>query len=106
MPELEKAAQKISGRTIKIKLASAADQTADEAPAAKPVAKRAKAAAASAVPSAQPPAQAAAVAPVISDEEPFVKGNFEADVPGAAAAQNTPEEVKEILDIFPGELLA
>ena len=106
LPELEKAAQKISGRTIKIKLASAADQTADEAPAAKPVAKRAKAAAASAVPSAQPPAQAAAAAPVISDEEPFVKGNFEADVPGAAAAQNTPEEVKEILDIFPGELLA
>ena len=98
LPDLEKAAQQISGRVIKIKLA-----TAEETPAP---AVQAKPASGVTAPRATAP-QTAAKTEAISDEEPFVKANFEADAAAAVsgAPADTPEEVKEILDIFPGELL-
>ncbi len=107
LPELEKAARAISGRAITIKLAPA-----EETPAAKtvqPAAKKAEEPSLAAQPAraAAKPVQSAAKpqasSPVISEEEPFVNASFEADI---VSAENTPEEVKEILDIFPGELLA
>ena len=98
LPDLEKAAQQISGRVIKIKLA-----TAEETPAP---AVQAKPASGVTAPRATAP-QTSAKTEAISDEEPFVKANFEADAAAAVsgAPADTPEEVKEILDIFPGELL-
>ena len=110
LPDLEQAAQKISGRMIKINLAAAAEAApAPAVPAAKPAAK--KGASRPAAKSAAAPAAASGVSAAkptaISDEEPFVNANFEADAAGGViSAENTPEEVKEILDIFPGELLA
>ena len=116
LPDLEKAAQQISGRVIKIKLA-AADETPAPAVQAKPAVQKgpsrssARATAAQAAPkpvSGVAAPQTAAKAEAISDEEPFVKANFEADAAAAVsgAPADAPEEVKEILDIFPGELLA
>ena len=40
----------------------------------------------------------------ISNEEPFVKGPFETET--AAELTDAPEEVKDILEMFPGELIA
>ncbi len=93
--ELEEAAKKICGRVIKFKLAAAQEEkTPAPAPAARPAARKT---------AASPSAAAAA----ISDEEPFVKGSFEADVmPAASAVQDAPEELKDILEVIPGELLA
>ena len=120
LPDLEKAAQQISGRVIKIKLATA-EETPAPAVQAKPAVQKAPSRTAARTTAAQPapkPAsgvtvpratapQTAAKTEAISDEEPFVKANFEADAAAAVsgAPADTPEEVKEILDIFPGELL-
>ena len=120
LPDLEKAAQQISGRVIKIKLATA-EETPAPAAQAKPAVQKAPSRTAARTTAAQPapkPAsgvtapraaapQTAAKTEAISDEEPFVKANFEADAAAAVsgAPADTPEEVKEILDIFPGELL-
>ncbi len=41
---------------------------------------------------------------IISDEEPFAKGPFVEE--GVSQPADTPEEVKDILEIFPGELMA
>ena len=102
LPELEAAAKKISGRVITIKLGTA-EPTEKPAPAPRQAARPQADAAPSKEPAKQAPA--ANAAPAISDEEPFVKGNFEADAAGAQN-QNAPEELKDILEIFPGELLA
>lgn len=90
--ELETVARDLGGRKIKIELSVAAE-TAPAAPAKK--ATRAKVKAATA------PAQKAE----ILDEEPLAQGPFQgapATSPDGAAL----EEVKEILDVIPGELLA
>lgn len=99
LADLENAAKQISGRVIKLKLGTA---PAEEA--ASPAAKRAPAR------SGKPAAVKSAVSNnnVISDEEPFVNGNFAADIEPSTytVAQDTPEELKEILEVIPGELLA
>ena len=128
LPELEQAAQKISGRVIRIQLgtpeqpsaaqaaprtesvkkpsAQAAKQPANAAPYQEPAPVRGTAAGPAAETALQKPsAPAGGSRAVISEEEPFVKGNFEADA-AAVAAADTPEEVKDILEIFPGELMA
>lgn len=93
--ELEEAAKKICGRVIKFKLAASQEEKAPApAPAARPAARKTA-------------ASASAASAAISDEEPFVKGSFEADVmPAASAVQDAPEELKDILEVIPGELLA
>ncbi len=100
LADLEAAAKKICGRVIKFKLGMA---PAEEPAAATP--KRAPVRAAK--PAASKPAAAQNNA-VISDEEPFVNGNFAADIEPSSytVAADTPEELKEILEVIPGELLA
>ena len=127
LPELEQAAQKISGRVIRIQLgtpeqpsaaqtaprtesvkkpsAQAAKQPAKAAPYQEPAPVRGTAPHAAETASQKQSAPAGSSRAVISEEEPFVKGNFEADA-AAVAAADTPEEVKDILEIFPGELMA
>lgn len=100
LADLEAAAKQISGRVIKFKLGMAAAEESSAAPKKAPV----RAAKPSAVKAAASPANKV----VISDEEPFVKGDFSADVEPSVykVAADTPEELKEILEIIPGELLA
>ncbi len=83
LAELSAAATELAGRTITIGLA-------EQTPAAKPAAK--------------PSAQKAAQTDLISDEEPFAMGPFKEET--AADIANAPEEVKDILEMFPGELIA
>lgn len=85
LAELSKAASQLSGRKITISLGN-------------------KTAAATASASKDQPSKKSNTAKaVISDEEPFAKGPFEE---ASAPVTNAPEEIKEILDIFPGELMA
>ncbi len=77
LAELSAAASEISGRKITIKLA--------EDKKVAPVKAEVK----------------QAVAPAISDEEPFATGPFD-----SADTVDAPEEVKDILEMFPGELIA
>ncbi len=106
LPELEAAAQKISGRPIRITLGDGSQpQNEGPAPQKAPQAAPNGPVKAAAAPTKTTSENAAAKAPAISDEEPFVKGNFEADAAPANGKQ-TPEELKDILEMFPGELLA
>ncbi len=86
LAELEAAALKIAGRKITISIGVPAAKK--EAPAARPERKA----------SAQP----------LSAEEPFVKADFSADAaePGVTPAADAPEELKDLLSIIPGELMA
>lgn len=96
LPEMEAAAFQISGRKIKFLLAAA-----------------------SSAPAAQTAPRAAAPAPKkaepLSREEPFVKADFSADVnpqaqetkaPQVVPAEDTPEELKDLFSVIPGELMA
>lgn len=98
LAELEATAKKISGRVIKFKLGTAPAQEA--APVKKAAVRTAKP---SVTKSAAPAGN-----PVMSDEEPFVNGSFAADVEPSSytVAADTPEELKGILEVIPGELLA
>lgn len=102
LPEMEAAAFQISGRKIKFLLAAASS-----APAAQTA------------PRAAAPARSAAPAPKkaepLSREEPFVKADFSADVnpqaqetkaPQVVPAEDTPEELKDLFSVIPGELMA
>ncbi len=82
LAELSAAASQICGRKITISIAESPVQPAPASNTAKAV-KKANVAA-------------------ISDEEPFAKGPFAQE----SVPADTPEEVKDILDIFPGELMA
>lgn len=100
LADLENAAKQISGRVIKFKLGTApAEETAAPAPAKRAPARASKPAAAKSSVSNNN---------VISDEEPFVNGNFSADIEPSSytVVQDAPEELKEILEVIPGELLA
>ena len=90
LADLEKMAFKLGSRRIKFSIA------VQNAPAA------AKAAASPSVASAPAKANKAA----ISDEEPFVKADFSADIEPQASSQQVPEELKGILDVIGGEVLA
>ena len=92
LPDLEKKAFKLSGRHIKFQIsvsasASAAQRSAAQAPA-------------------RPAPVSAAGSNRISDEEPFVKADFSADIEPEASAAPVPEELKGILDVIGGEVLA
>ena len=91
--DLETAAKKISGRTIKFKISSGTPQEDKSSSAAQ---------------TKQMPASGGNKSASISDEEPFVKRDFSADIAAAAgtAQADAPEELKDILEIIPGELLA
>ena len=91
--DLEAAAKKISGRTIKFKISSGTPKDDKPAPATAPK---------------QAPAANGNASAAISSDEPFVKGDFSADAaaPAGTAPANAPEELKDILEIIPGELLA
>ncbi len=82
LAELSAAASELAGRTITIGLAQ-------QTPIAKTTAKKAAA------------KKAAAKADLIADEEPFATGPFDEE-----KTADAPEEVKEILEMFPGELIA
>lgn len=90
LADLEKMAFKLGSRRIKFSIA------VQNAPAA------AKAAASPSVASAPAKANKAA----ISDEEPFVKADFSADIEPQSSSQQVPEELKGILDVIGGEVLA
>ncbi len=96
LPELETAAFKISGRKIKITLAEGA--AASAAPKAQATGVKAAPAAKQATAANTQTAQA------ISQEEPFVKGDFSADA--GVQAQEAPEELKDLFSVIPGELMA
>ena len=81
LAELSAAATELAGRTITIGLAQ-------QMPATKTTAKK-------------DTAKAATKTDLIADEEPFAMGPFDEEKTTAA-----PEEVKEILEMFPGELIA
>lgn len=85
LAELSAAASQLSGRKITISLGSDAMSVTP---------KKAK----------NTSAKKSAKENIISDEEPFAKGPF-VDETGSQTA-DTPEEVKNILEIFPGELMA
>ncbi len=84
LAELSAAATELAGRPVNITL----EQT--------------QAAAAAAVPQKVNPKPQPTAA--ISDEEPFALGPFEQDT--AAQSADAPEEVRDILEMFPGELIA
>lgn len=83
--ELSQAASELSGRKITISLGDTS--SAATTPQAKVAA-----------------AKKDTQTPIISDEEPFAKGPFAQEV--STSTTDAPQEVKEILDIFPGELMA
>ncbi len=100
LPEMEAAAFQISGRKIKFLLAAASS-----APAAQTAPRAA----------APAPAPASKKAEPLSREEPFVKADFSADVrpqaqetkaPQVVPAEDTPEELKDLFSVIPGELMA
>lgn len=88
LADLEKMALKLSGRKIAFKIAETA--AASPASAARP----------KAAPAPRPAAQA------VTDEEPFVQADFSADVEPVSASADVPEELKGILDVIGGEVLA
>ena len=96
LPELETAAFKISGRKIKITWAEGG--AASAAPKAQATGVKAAPAAKQATAANTQTAQA------ISQEEPFVKGDFSADA--GVQAQEAPEELKDLFSVIPGELMA
>ena len=85
LAELSEAASEISGRKITIQLTEDKTATLPTAPAAKVA------------------APTTANNNTITDEEPFAKGPFETQT---TDAENAPEEIKDILEMFPGELIA
>lgn len=91
LPDLEKKAFKLSGRHIKFQISVSASASAAQRPAA------------------QAPSRPAPVSATgsnrISDEEPFVKADFSADIE-PASSKEVPEELKGILDVIGGEVLA
>ena len=91
LPDLEKKAFNLSGRHIKFQISVSASASAAQRPAA------------------QAPARPAPVSATgsnrISDEEPFVKADFSADIE-PASSKEVPEELKGILDVIGGEVLA
>lgn len=90
--EIEAAAKKLSGRTVTIQLSvSTAPAATTKAAVSKPSRAKAKATAAP-----------AATAEIL-EEEPLAAGPFQSVAPASA---ETLDEVKDILDVIPGELLA
>ena len=96
LPELEKKALALSGRKIRFEIA----QTVASAKADSFTNQPKKA------PKSVNPSPTVAVQEPISQEEPFVKADFSADVEPESALAEVPEELKGILDVIGGEVLA
>ena len=92
LPDLEKQAFKLSGRHIKFQISVSASASAAPRSAAQ-------------APTRTAPVSAAG-SNRISDEEPFVKADFSADIEPEPSAAPVPEELKGILDVIGGEVLA
>ena len=92
MPELEKKALQLSGRKITFAIVSVAQSAVQPTVAS--------------APAVTPAAAPKAAAEAISSEEPFVKADFSADIEPEAANGPAPEELKDILDIIGGEVIA
>ena len=98
LKELAEAAFKISGRTIKITLA---DNKLSEGEIPTVSTKKGTKTRSTKAASSQEKM-------IISEEEPFVEGNFEKDALSSqtvVSSAEAPEEVQKILEIFPGELI-
>lgn len=89
LADLEKMAFKLGSRRIKFTISVQTGNSPVQAPAP---AEKAKA--------------VSAPAGTITDEEPFVKADFSADIKPQSAAKAVPEELKGILDVIGGEVLA
>lgn len=93
LADLEKKALQLGGRKIKFSIV-----VGKAATTASPAATASAAAAAAKTPSDAPVP--------LTDEEPLVQADFSADVAPAAASGPVPEELKGILDVIGGEVLA
>lgn len=93
LADLEKKALQLGGRKIKFSIV-----VGKAAPTASPTATASAATAAAKTPSDAPVP--------LTDEEPLVQADFSADVAPAAASGPVPEELKGILDVIGGEVLA
>lgn len=89
LADLEKKALKLGGRKISFKIAQNA-----AAPQASPARTE------------EPRVQTPSHSMEISAEEPFVKADFSADVEPQSSAADVPEELRGILDVIDGEVLA
>lgn len=99
--EMELAAKKISTRSIKIKIASSSAKQEEVAPLRKTEEK---------APSVSVQKQSEPIGfsakdkkEIISEEEPFVAADFSQDI---ISSEEMPNEVKEVLEVIPGEFLA
>ncbi len=92
LADLEAAAKEFSGKNIHIKLGVETQEKTNAKMAPKTTAQ------------ATTRQKKSSVEPV-STEEPFVNDSFEQDIKAFSSTENAPEEVKEILDVIPGELL-
>ena len=102
LADLEAAAKKISGQEIKFKLAASQENSTQATNSLKTAPTVKKEDSVKTKPTASAPA-------TISSEEPFIAASFEKDVqtePSSVAAENAPEEVKAVLEVFSGELIA
>ena len=93
LPEIEKKAFELSGRKIKFQVIVTQSSTQNTPKAdVKAVAKQS--------------AAAASAQDIISDEEPFVSADFSADIAPENPLAEVPEELKGIIDVMGGEVLA
>ncbi len=105
LADLEKMALKLGGRKITFEIGSAT--TAAVKQAATAAVQPAASAAATAAPAAAHMGTVASTAKEpISREEPFLKADFSADIEPTVSTQAVPEEIKDIMDIIGGEVLA
>lgn len=86
LADLEAAAWQLGGRRVTIQLA------AEPTPAAAAV--------------ASSPAKKKKEAPVILDEEPISTADFSAEIAAPSSPAEAPEEIKDVLEVISGELLA
>ncbi len=109
LPELEQAACKISGRVIRIKLkGSSVDEGRESEASSKPDAMGEEKTVfyqASVEKKTETKGTISLKREIISSEEPFIQASFEADAAAVAGKGETPEELKDILEIIPGELM-
>ena len=107
--DIEKMAFKQGGRRIKIHIAQTAPLHTPSAAVPQGPASSAPSAARKAAPQASRVEKEQAAPgkhPLISAEPPFVAADFSADVEPAGAHTPVPEEIKDILDVIGGEVLA
>ena len=95
LADLEKMALKLSGRKITVEIATGTEPVVRATVAKKETGSITKTI-----------AKETSGKEVISQEEPFVKADFSADIEPEASAQAVPEEIKDIVDIIGGEVLA